>query len=132
MKLRSGTVITYRIHDDMAACAICMDIKYLPVRLSSCGHTFCKPCICTLTAKSIKVTLQCPLCRCEIEDCKHDIYLKRKLKKAHPHEYKNLKMLQNQNLKKYILPTKSNLPLIRRHAINNLVIRFMRLFPRSS
>ena len=37
-------------------CAICYDNIYLPVKLTSCGHTFCKHCI-SICGNS------CPLCR---------------------------------------------------------------------
>jgi len=116
MKLRSGTVTSYRIQDEITPCVICMDIKYLPVRLTSCGHTFCDPCIRTLVVKSTKLTIRCPICRCEIKDCKHvksDI------------TYKNIEMSQKQNLRKCPLPTKSNLRWMRKCVINYAVMRLV-------
>ncbi|RZD34248.1 MAG: hypothetical protein CXT79_02985 [Thaumarchaeota archaeon] len=126
MKLRSGLVVGYKIQYDITPCVICMDVKYLPVRLTPCGHTFCDLCIRLLVSKSINITLHCPLCRCEIEDCEHDTYLARKVKKSYPCEYrKNEKTSQRQNLKNYPLPTKSNLPIIRKTIINNSILRIL-------
>ena len=126
MKLRSGLILGYGIRYDITPCVICMDIKYLPVRLSPCGHTFCDPCIRNLAAKSTNIILHCPLCRCEIEDCEHDIYLAGKVKKLYSCEYRKIEMSQRQNTKNFPLPTKLDLPIIRRNIINSIISRIMR------
>ena len=45
-------------------CSICDDIFMNPIRLKSCGHTYCLNCILSWGRRS----LQCPLCRIEFKD----------------------------------------------------------------
>ena len=42
-------------------CSICDDIFRTPIRLKTCGHTFCNKCISQWEKKSHN--FQCPLCR---------------------------------------------------------------------
>lgn len=86
MHLRNGKVIGHQIQDDQ--CAVCMDIKFRPVRLSPCGHEFCDPCVRSL------VNSRCPTCREEIQDCFHDHDLAAKMKEGYPNEYEERRLAE--------------------------------------
>ena len=46
-------------------CAVCLDVLSAPVSLPACGHTYCRACVATISAKSA-AQRKCPTCRSDI------------------------------------------------------------------
>merc|ERR1712018_1092833 len=102
MQLRNGKVIGHQEQDD--SCTVCMDIKYKPITLIPCTHSFCDPCIRTVAQTNRESTPQCPLCRTLITDCNEDFDMGNRLQEMYPREYEARRILELDTPNTYPLP----------------------------
>merc|ERR1712126_154798 len=93
MQLRNGKIIGHQEQDDR--CTVCMDIKYEPITLIPCNHSFCDPCVRTVAQTNPDSIPQCPLCRTHISDCNEDYGMGSRLQDMYPREYEARRITEN-------------------------------------
>ena len=110
MQLRNTKTIGLQVDEDNCTCAICMEIKYEPIIINPCGHSFCDPCIRKVanTAAASNSVTNCPLCRTEIIECNTDYVLRGILVQEYPREYQERHKAENMFPVPYPLPRKMN------------------------